>query len=216
MVNNFISIVRLLVPLLLLVIPFSGASQLRGTQCDDCDNDCLHIAVKSNLIHDALLTPDFGVELALPRNFSVGVEGIYAWWSNDKAHRYWRIRGAWLDANYWFGAAVRRRVLTGHHIGIYGSAHDYDFEFGGKGWQSRRPTFGVGATYGYSFCLNDRMNIDLAVRVGYAGGNVTAYRPECGRYVCVDRYYKHYVGVTGLAVTLVWFPGRGNFNNPKK
>lgn len=202
--------------LLFAALPIAGVSQPADVQCDDCDNDCLHIAVKSNLIHDALLTPDFGVELALPSNFSVGVEGVYAWWSNNKAHRYWRIRGAWLDVNYWFGAAATRRELTGHHIGIYGSAHDYDFEFGGKGWQSRRPTFGVGATYGYSFRLNERMNIDLSMRVGYAGGNVTAYRPECGKYVCTDRYYKHYVGVTGLAVTLVWFPGRGNLNNPQK
>lgn len=216
MVNNFITIIRLIALLLLAVSPFAGTAQPHTAQCVDCDNNCLHIAVKNNLLHYALLTPDFGVELALPMNFSVGVEGIYAWWSKDKAHRYWRLRGAWLDANYWFGAATGHRVLTGHHIGIYGSAHDFDFEFGGKGWQSRRPAFGAGASYGYSFRLNKRLNLDLGVRIGYTSARITAYRPECGKYVCVDRYRKHYVGLTGLAVTLVWFPGRGDFNNPTK
>ena len=203
----------LLLLALLRTTPYTVAA---GRLCDSCDNCCLHIAVKSNLLHDALLTPDVGVEIALPRHFSVGVEGVYAWWSNDARHRYWRIRGAWLDVNYWFGSASARGVLAGHHAGIYGSCHDFDFEFGNKGRQSHGPAFGGGVSYGYAWRLNDRLHLDLGIRVGYSGGRVTAYTPSCGRYVCYDRYFRHYVGVTGLAVTLVWFPGRGNFNNPAR
>ena len=181
-----------------------------------CDDDRLNVAIKSNLLHDALLTPDFGVEITLPRNISVGAEGVYAWWSNNKTHRYWRIRGVWLDVNYWFGTASRKRVLSGHHIGIYGSSHDFDFEFGHKGRQARQPTFGAGVSYGYSFRLNDRLNLDLRVRAGYWSGHITNYIPQCGKYVCTDNYHKRYIGITDLAVTLVWFPGRGKFNNPIK
>lgn len=177
---------------------------------------CLGIALKSNLLHDAVITPDFGIEIALPHDISVGVEGIYAWWSKDSRHRYWRIRGVWADVSYWFGTASRGRMLTGHHAGIYGSCHDFDFEFGNKGWQSREPSFGVGASYGYSFRLNGRLNLDLSLRVGYASMRITEYAPQCGTYICSGSHQRHYFGLTGAAVTLVWFPGRGNINNPKR
>ena len=179
-----------LISLFIFTILFPSIKTI-SAEYDSCDDDRLNVAIKSNLLHDALLTPDFGVEITLPRNISVGAEGVYAWWSNNKTHRYWRIRGVWLDVNYWFGTASRERVLSGHHIGIYGSSHDFDFEFGHKG-------------------------LDLHVRAGYWSGHITNYIPQCGKYVCTDNYHKRYIGITDLAVTLVWFPGRGKFNNPIK
>lgn len=174
------------------------------------------VALKSNLIHDALITPDIGIEVSLSPTVSIGIEGVYAWWSNDNAHRYWRIRGGWIDASWWFGELSNNRRLTGHHLGVYTSLHDYDFEFGGKGWQSNGPTYGVGVKYGYSFHLNKRLNLDLCVRVGYSGGRVTEYKPLCGTYMCVGQRHVGNIGLTGLGITLVWFPGSGNSNNPSR
>lgn len=59
-----------------------------------------------------------------------------------------------------------------------------------------------------------RLNLDLGIRIGYLTGKVTEYVPQCGRYVCTDRYYNHYFGPTGIDITLVWFPGKGKHNNP--
>lgn len=186
------------------------ASYVNGQQRADLRNsggdDCLFV-IKSNLLYDAILTPDIGVEFSVSPSISVGIEGIYAWWSNDSRHRYWRVRGVWLDGTWWFGKESKNYRLTGFHAGIYASVHDYDFEFGGNGWQSRRPTLGAGLSYGYSFRLNPHLNFDLNIRAGYVGGKVTEYRPMCGAYVCVEERDNHYFGLTGLGVTLVWFPG---------
>lgn len=182
-----------------------------GDFCEECNTN---IAIKTNLVHDALLTPDLGVELSIARRFSVSVSGVYAWWSNNRRHSYWRIRGGVLEARCWFGDRSRARALTGHHVGVYGSAHDYDFEFGGTGWQSPRAVYGVGVGYGYSFRLNRRLNLDLGMRVGYSAGRRIKYKPECGDYVCVGRTFARYIGVTGIDITLVWFPGAKNRNNP--
>lgn len=172
----------------------------------DRGRSALTIAIKSNLIHDVMLTPDIGVELVVSPAISVGIEGICAWWSNNRAHRYWRIRGLWLDASWWFGESSRRHRFTGHHAGIYTSIHDFDFEFGGRGWQSDRPALGVGFAYGYSFRLNRHLNLDLSVRAGYAGVSMTEYRPMCGTYTCIRHRNNHYFGPTGLGVSLVWVP----------
>lgn len=188
-----------------------------GVNGDDCcGNLCPPVAIKSNLLYDAALTPDAGVEISLSRRVSVGLEGVYAWWSNDRRHRYWRVRGGWIDVSLWFGSSARRQRLTGHHAGIYVSMHDYDFEFGHKGWQARNPTFGAGLTYGYSFRLNGRLSLDLYLRTGYAGGKVTEYVPQCGSYTCIRQYHGNYWGLTGAGISLVWFPGRGSSNNPAR
>ena len=105
------------------------------TACDDC---LPRVAVTTNLLHDAALTPDLGLEVSIARRWSVAAEGVWAWWSNARRHRYWRIAGGRLEFRWHPGDAPMKRALTGHHIGIYGSAHTFDFEFGGQGWQSPR------------------------------------------------------------------------------
>lgn len=172
------------------------------------DCECPDIAIKTNLVHDAFLTPDLGIEVVLPANFSVSLTGTYAWWSNDSRHRYWRIRMGVAEARYWFGGCADCRFLTGHHAGIYASLFDYDFEFGGRGWQSPDASFGVGIAYGYSIKISRNLNLDFGLRAGYSAGTLIKYKPQCGTYVCTDRSYQHRFGLTGVAVSLVWFPGR--------
>lgn len=179
--------------------------------CDDCFP---RVAVKTNLLHDIALTPDIGAEIMLAKRFSLSVAGVYAWWSNDSRHRFWRIRGGNMEMRVWFGNRRHERALTGHHIGVYGSMHDYDFEFGGKGWQSPKATYGVGISYGYSLPLNRRLNLDLGVKAGYSAGEIIRYKPQCGTYVCTGKSFHRYFGITGLEITLVWFPGANNKNKP--
>ena len=183
-------------------------------QCDSCAECLPRVAVKTNLLHDALLTPDLGVELALGRRWSVSASGVWAWWSNDERHRYWRIYGASAEVRFWPGGKPLERALTGHHAGIYGSMHSFDFRFGGKGWQSPALTFGAGVSYGYSWAVGRRLNIDVSLRAGYCTGKLIRYRPQCDMYVCRSHTDMRYFGITGLEVTLVWFPGRGSANLP--
>ena len=214
LVINISHITRRLLTLLAVCAGSLNGLQAQPENCLDCD-DCLpRFAIKTNLVHDALVTPDLGAEISLAHRFSINVEGVYAWWSRKQTNRYWRIRGAWLEFRLWLGQAASHRALTGHHIGIYGSGHDYDFEFGGRGWQSPRTTYGVGLSYGYSFPIAKRLNLDLGLRVGYSAGHLIKYRPDCNAYVCSSRSFNRYFGLTGLEVTLVWFPGGGRTNHP--
>lgn len=186
----------------------------RAQQSCDCDDCFARFAIKTNLAHDVLLTPDLGVEMSLGRRFSVSAEGVWAWWSRSSNHRYWRVYGGWAELRWWFGRKAAERALTGHHAGVYGSVHSFDFEFGGKGWQSPGLMYSAGISYGYSVALGRRLNLDMSARVGYMAGRVVEYEPQCGTYVCLSRGFKRYFGPTSLEITLVWFPGRGRSNSP--
>lgn len=199
---------RILLSFLLLQVI---ASAYAG--CPECDDCFPRAALKTDLVHDATLTPDLGVEVALGKRWSVGAEGVWAWWGSDSSTRVWRVYGGWIELRRWLGTRAGERALTGHHIGIYGSALTYDFEFGGLGRQSPL-TMGTGISYGYSIPLGKRCNMDFGIRLGYFSGKRTLYRPRCGGLCAVGHDRHSYLGPTGLSVTLLWFPGRKSTNNP--
>lgn len=202
---------------IVLSLSAAAASFLPASAAGDCPacDDCLpRVALKTNMLHDAALIPDLGIELSVGRRFSLSLEGGCAWWNSDSRHRTWRLRGALAEMRVWLGHRPLSRALTGHHVALYGAVFDYDFEFGHKGWQTPEANFSVGLGYGYSFRIAPRLNLDLGLRLGYVEGKVTEYVPQCGGYVCTDRKVRRYFGPTGIDVTLVWFPGKKHINRP--
>lgn len=183
-----------------------------------------YMALKSNMIADALALPEIGVEFYLGKNISIVGNWMYGWWDNDREHRYWRAYGGDIALRWWFGEAARRKPLTGHHLGVYGGVVTYDFEFGGKGYMGGRPGHNLwdrcmkygGVEYGYSLPIARRFNIDFTFGLGYMGGKYIEYVPENHCYVWEATKNKHWFGPTKLEVSMTWLIGHGNYNKTKK
>ncbi len=150
-----------------------------------------YMAVKTNALYDILLTPNIGIEFYVGNGFTVGANWMYAWWSNDSRHRYWRIYGGDINVRKYFGSKASEKPLQGHHVGVYAQAYTYDFEFGGKGVMGGvsggtildKMNYGFGVEYGYSLPVGKRLNIDFNIGFGYFGGEYQEYRPVDGHYV---------------------------------
>ncbi len=182
-----------------------------------------YMALKSNLLYDALALPSLSAEFYLGKNFSVVGNWTYGWWDRNSSHRYWRAYGGDVALRWWFGRAAEAKPLTGHHLGIYGGAYTFDFEFGGKGvmgglpgkplWSRCLPN--VGIEYGYSLPVGRRINFDFTIGFGYFGGKYIKYEP-CGDHYKWDSTNRlTYFGPTKLEVSLVWLLGHGNVNKKK-
>lgn len=182
-----------------------------------------YMAVKANMLYDVLAVPNIGVEFYLGKNFSVAANWMYGWWKTDRNHRYWRIYGGDLAVRYWLGKKAQEKPLQGHHIGIYGQAFTYDFEWGGKGYMGGKPggtlwdktNYAAGVEYGYSLPIARWLNIDFTLGVGYWGGRYYEYIPLDGHYVWQATKNRHWFGPTKAEISLVWLLGRGNSNNKK-
>lgn len=70
-----------------------------------------YMGLKTNLLYDALLVPNIGVELYLGKGWAVGGNWMYAWWNSNKRHNYWRLYGGELDVRKYFAAARRKNRL---------------------------------------------------------------------------------------------------------
>ena len=187
--------------------------------CKKCSRN-FYMDLRTNMLLDLLILPNIGAEFYLGKNWSIVGNWMYGWWDKDNIHRYWRAYGGDLGVRYWFGRKAAEKPLTGHHVGVYGGAVTYDFEFGGKGHMGGRPGHNLwdrcnwfgGIEYGYSLPIARRLNIDFTIGLGYLGGKLLEYVPEDGHYVWQKTKQLHWFGPTKAEVSLVWLIGCGNFN----
>ena len=170
-----------------------------------------YLALKSNLLYDALLVPNLSLEASISGGWTLAAGGMFAWWSKDVKHRYWRIYGGDLEIRKYFGTLSKSKPLQGHHLGIYGDFLTYDFEFGAKGYQSKA-TYAAGIKYGYSHPIANRLNLDFALGIGYLHSNYKTYVPKDGCYVYQETKKLKWLGPTQAEISLVWLLGKGNTN----
>ena len=173
-----------------------------------------YLALKSNLLYDALLIPNLSLEASIGSGWTLGAGGMLAWWSKNAKHRYWRIYGGDLEIRKYFGTLSKSKPLQGHHLGIYGDFLTYDFEFGAKGYQSKA-TYAAGIKYGYSHPIANRLNLDFALGIGYLHSNYKTYVPRDGCYVYQETKKQKWLGPTQAEISLVWLLGKGNTNKKK-
>lgn len=179
-----------------------------------------YMDIHTNMLYDLLAVPNIGVEFYLGANLSVSANWMYGWWNSNAKHRYWRVYGGDLAVRWWLGSAAHRKPLTGHHLGVYGGALVYDFEWGGRGWMGGVPggtlwdraNWHAGVEYGYSLPITRRLNIDFTLGLGYMGGQYREYTPQDGHYVWQSTHNRRWIGPTKAEISLVWLIGCGNTN----
>lgn len=182
-----------------------------------------YMAIKTNMLYDALLIPNLGAEFYVGKNWSVTANWNYGWWDRNSTHYYWRYYGGDIGVKRWFGRAAERKPLTGHHLGLSAGVVTFDFEMGGKGYMGGRPghslwdrcLFTSALEYGYSLPVSRRLNIDFTIGVGYAGGKIVEYTPKEGKYIWDKTKRINWIGPTKAEISLVWLIGHGNVNSRK-
>lgn len=179
-----------------------------------------YMALKTNMLFDALLIPSISAEFYLGKNFSIVGNWDYGWWDKNATHYYWRHYGGDVAFRWWFGKAAHDKPLTGHHLGVYGGAFTFDFELGDKGLMGGRPghslwdrcLLNTGIEYGYSLPVARRLNIDFTLGIGYVQGHYIKYHPHNNSYIWDSLNKLRWFGPTKAEISLVWLIGRGNFN----
>lgn len=194
---------------------------LQPEECDDTRQDSIvEVAIlpsiqertgggrlfilRTNLLLDALAVPNVGVEIELGKRWSVVANWAYAWWYTNPRHRYWQTYGGSIVLRRWFGSRENVTQVNGHHLGLYAQYFTYDFEWGGRGYQSATGHRGGGIEYGYAFPIGRRLSLDCSIGIGYLGGQYKEYLPIDTHYVWQSTHQRHWVGPTRAEVSLAW------------
>ena len=181
------------------------------------------MAVKTNLLYDALLTPNIAVEFYLGRRWSIEGEFNYAWWNFHDRH-FHRIEMGGVEVRRWIGRK-HDNPLTGWFVGAYGFAGNYDLMYkssiseksGRPGYLERENsglhhlTYSAGLSAGYSVPIAKRLNLEFELGLGYLWGLYSTYEydAEYRDYHYVDTKKRHYFGPTKVEISLSWLIGSG-------
>jgi hypothetical protein len=176
------------------------------------------VAIKTNLLYDAVAVPNLGAEFYLGKSWTVAATWNGAWWCNHSRDRVWRYSGAELALNRWFGRASLDRRFSGHHAGIFAQCFTFDFALGKEGYLGGKPggnslqspCYAFGADYGYSLPIGRSLNLDFSLGVGYMGGKYYKYRHIDDCFVWQATKRRKWVGPVKAEISLVWVVGRNS------
>ena len=172
-----------------------------------------NLALKTNLLYDAVLIPNIGVEVSLGKQWTASADWFYTWFSSDNRHRYWQGYGGYLTVRRYFANhstfhIPHSTLPTGHHLGAYVLGLTYDVEWGGRGYQADHFGFGAGLEYGYALPISNRLLLDFSIGIGFQDGEYKEYEPQGNRYVWQATRQRHWFGPTKAEVTLKWLLGK--------
>ena len=165
--------------------------------------------IKTNLIPDAALSPNLGLEFKLAKKWSLDLTGELNLWSFDEHKwKHWLVQP---EARYWFCEPFVKSFLGIHAIGgefnvgkinnginflgtDFSKLRDYRYE----GWAA-----GGGIAYGYALPLSKHFNMEFEIGVGYVYVKYKKFScAECSRELGDGHH--NYFGPTKAAINLVY------------
>ncbi|MCD8176176.1 MAG: DUF3575 domain-containing protein [Tannerellaceae bacterium] len=164
------------------------------------------IGLKNNILYDAILSPNLGIEVAVSNKVTIDLIGSYNPFTlkNDKKFRHWLVQP---EARYWFCESFNGWFIGGHlHGGQYNFAKLH-LPFGIKPQlkENRYEGFyyGAGISGGYQWMLGKRWNLEASLGLGYARFHYhkydcTDYGPRTGH----GNY--HYLGPTKATISIIY------------
>lgn len=167
------------------------------------------IAVKNNLLFDALLVANLGIEVELWQRWSIDIP---VWYSpyNITPTRKLRLLASQPELRYWFGKAGK-----GHFVGLNTSIVGFNIAINdhGRYQDPDHAALGMGLSYGYATYLdrNRRWGLEFNIGVGSLHYHYdTYYNYHNGHKF--DSGSSTYYGITraGITISYQWHRQRKN------
>lgn len=178
------------------------------------------IAIKTNLLHDAGLTPNLGIEFGIAPKWTIDVSVDVNQWPvkyhykyGEHQKRYWKRWMVQPEARYWFCEKFQGNFIGVHLMGGQFNVGNIGFlpnflnnrfkqlkDERWKGWG-----VGAGISYGHTWVLGTHWNLEAEVGVGwmYSRYDRFALNKDGSKGPKIqDNKVHNYVGPTKLALNI--------------
>lgn len=165
------------------------------------------VALKTNILYGATLTPNLALEIGLGKKTTIELGGGYNFYepSSGKLWKHWLVQP---EFRYWFCERFNGTFLGVHALGGEYSFAKIDFPLAVfddlKENRYEGHYYGGGITLGYQWILGKRWNLEASVGAGYVRVHYDKYKcTNCGS--SIDNGVKNYWGPTKAAISLLFF-----------
>lgn len=165
------------------------------------------LAVRTNLLYDALLLPTLGIEWRINNKVGIKLDGSRSWWGNDHG----KVQKVWLvspEIRWYMG---NRKNFYAGISGNYGEYNIYKYLLGSirsKDTGHQGKMWGAGLTAGYQLPLSHNILLDFNLGLGYSCFDYDSYHiVEGTRVYKAKDNSKKFWGPTQAGISLVWTIG---------
>lgn len=137
------------------------------------------MALKTNLLYDAVTALNFEVEIPIGGRFSIMAEDVFPWWEtgNKYCFEMWEIG---FEGRYWFKPWEKYsdQKLRGPYAGIYAMSSKYDFQYDRK-LNYQGEYWSTGVTAGWSLPVGKKKwaRLDFSLSAGFLQTDYRHYMP---------------------------------------
>ncbi len=134
------------------------------------------IALRTNLILDAISAINLGVEVPLAPRWSVAAQIVRPWWHSWARDVTLQTEALYFDVRYWFGKRGAFNNLSGFSLGAYAGSGRYDVEpFSEDGCQGEYSDYGL--TLSHSHYIGDRRRwlLEFNISLGLLNSDYRKY-----------------------------------------
>lgn len=164
------------------------------------------VVIKNNLLYDAALTPNLGVEIGLGQRTTLDISGNWNPIKFNKEHqwRHWLVQP---EFRYWFCSRFDGHFLGAHLMAGQFNLLDIKLPFGLfpslENKRNKGTFYGIGISYGYQWILSRRWSIEATAGFGYMRYDYRRYGcAECSPLESSGK--RNYFGPTKLGVNLIF------------
>lgn len=201
------------------VVPVVAPVQVTETQPEKTDKKAEEelfwltpniMAIKTNLLSDAMAIPSLGLEVQIYKGLSLDVSGSYGFYNIfNKAESDMSSWHVSPELRYWFG---EHPLQKGHFIGLHGNVSNYSLEWrDGVVYQNvpGHEAWSAGFTYGACARMGKKSHwgLEFVIGVGYGRYYQNIGTMEPGKFVIneeIGPQLQEHFGLTKLAVNLVY------------
>jgi len=155
-----------------------------------------HLALRTNLLHWATLTPDLGLEWRIHPSWGILVNGAWTSWSwkgKDRRYALWEVAP---EVRHYISKEKRG------YLGAMFKAGEFNYKLSATGKQG--DLVGGGITGGYQLRLSKALALDFSLALGYLKADYEKYEVVDGVRVRRSNETKNWWGPVNAGVTLVW------------
>lgn len=157
------------------------------------------VGLKTNALYLGTASPNLGVEFSIGKKFSMSIEGSYNPFA-FKPDMFWK---------HWFVQPELRWWYCHRYAGSFWGVHPFFAEYNISvpditKFRYEGNLYGAGISYGYSWILNNKWNLEASLGAGYALMNYDKYEcGECGEKL--GEFKRNYIGPTKAAISLIYY-----------
>ncbi len=182
------------------------------------------LAVKTNLLYDAITALNVEVEVPIGQRWSVAGEWIFPWWtscgnkrnswqSGKSRRNTFEVLNANVEGKYWFGNREKKPVMTGWFAGLYAGCGLYDLEYKAKGYQGEFYVVGLSSGYAHTINKSGSLRMEYSLGVGYMQTDYNKYEEHLGiddkwHTIRQETGKQSWFGPTKAKISLVWMFNR--------